>query len=143
MEYPISHVTQLRVNYFDTDKMGVVWHGNYIKYFEIAREELFRSVGLPYDEVEKAGVMMPIVDVAVEYRLPAHYNEVLNAEARVLEAPRSRIRVEYTISNAQGEVNVSGHTTLAFIDAETRRPCRPPAAVRGTFATRREEGGQK
>jgi len=143
MDYPISHVTKIRVHYFDTDKMGVVWHGNYIKFFEMAREELFRTIGLPYEEVEKAGVMMPIVDVGVEYKHPALYNEVLNAEARVLEAPRSRIRVDYTITNAQGEVNVVGHTTLAFIDAQTRRPCRPPASVRGTPAKHHEEGDSK
>ncbi len=132
MEYPIAHTAQIRVNYFDTDQMGVVWHGNYIKYFEMAREELFRSLGLPYAELEMAGVMMPIVDVAVEYKFPAHYDEVLSVETRVAEPPRSRIRVEYVITNARGEVNATGSTTLAFIDAATRRPCRPPASLRKT-----------
>ena len=130
MNYPISHVAEIRVNYFDTDQMGVVWHGNYIKYFEMAREELFRTLGLPYAEVEKAGIMMPIVDVAVEYKHPAHYDEILRVETRVAEPPRSRIRVEYVITNAQGETVVTGRTTLAFIDAASRRPCRPPAVLR-------------
>ncbi len=130
MDYPLSHTAQVRVNYFDTDQMGVVWHGNYIKYFEMAREELFRTLGLPYSEVEKAGIMMPIVDVSVEYKYPAHYDEILSIETRVPEPPRSRIRVEYVITNAQGETVVTGSTTLAFIDAATRRPCRPPAALR-------------
>ena len=130
MNYPISHVAEIRVNYFDTDQMGVVWHGNYIKYFEMAREELFRTLGLPYAEVEKAGIMMPIVDVAVEYKFPARYDEILHVETRVAEPPRSRIRVDYVITNEAGQVNVVGHTTLAFIDAATRRPCRPPAALR-------------
>ena len=132
MNYPISHVAEIRVNYFDTDQMGVVWHGNYIKYFEMAREELFRTLGLPYAEVEKAGIMMPIVDVAVEYKFPARYDEILHVETRVAEPPRSRIRVDYVITNEAGQVNVVGHTTLAFIDAATRRPCRPPAALRQT-----------
>ena len=132
MNYPISHVAEIRVNYFDTDQMGVVWHGNYIKYFEMAREELFRTLGLPYSEVEKAGIMMPIVDVAVEYKYPAHYDEVLSIETRVPDPPRSRIRVEYVITNANGETVVTGSTTLAFIDSATRRPCRPPAALRQT-----------
>ena len=132
MDYPLSHTAQVRVNYFDTDQMGVVWHGNYIKYFEMAREELFRTLGLPYSEVEKAGIMMPIVDVSVEYKYPAHYDEVLSIETRVQDPPRSRIRVEYVITNPQGETVVTGSTTLAFIDSATRRPCRPPAALRQT-----------
>ncbi len=132
MDYPLSHTAHVRVNYFDTDQMGVVWHGNYIKYFEMAREELFREAGLPYVELEKAGIMMPIVDVTVEYKYPAHYDEVLSIETRVPEPPRSRIRVEYVITNAQGETVVTGSTTLAFIDSATRRPCRPPAALRQT-----------
>ncbi len=130
MVYPLTHTAHVRVNYFDTDQMGVVWHGNYIKYFEMAREELFREAGLPYAELEKAGIMMPIVDVAVEYKYPAHYDEILSIETRVPEPPRSRIRVEYVITNAQGETVVTGSTTLAFIDSATRRPCRPPAALR-------------
>ena len=130
MDYPLAHTAHIRVNYFDTDQMGVVWHGNYIKYFEMAREELFREAGLPYAELEKAGIMMPIVDVAVEYKYPAHYDEVLSVETRVAEPPRSRIRVEYVIANEQGETVVTGSTTLAFIDSATRRPCRPPAALR-------------
>ena len=132
MDYPLSHTAQVRVNYFDTDQMGVVWHGNYIKYFEMAREELFRTLGLPYSEVEKAGIMMPIVDVSVEYKYPAHYDEVLSIETRVQDPPRSRIRVEYVITNPQGETVVTGSTTLAFIDSATRRPSRPPAALRQT-----------
>ena len=132
MDYPLIHTAQVRVNYFDTDQMGVVWHGNYIKYFEMAREELFRTLGLPYSEVEKTGIMMPIVDVSVEYKYPAHYDEVLSIETRVAEPPRSRIRVEYVITNPQGETVVTGSTTLAFIDSATRRPCRPPAALRQT-----------
>ena len=132
MDYPLIHTAQVRVNYFDTDQMGVVWHGNSIKYFEMAREELFRTLGLPYSEVEKTGIMMPIVDVSVEYKYPAHYDEVLSIETRVAEPPRSRIRVEYVITNPQGETVVTGSTTLAFIDSATRRPCRPPAALRQT-----------
>ena len=130
MDYPLSHTAHVRVNYFDTDQMGVVWHGNYIKYFEMAREELFRTLGLPYSEVEKAGIMMPIVDVSVAYKYPAHYDEILSIETRVAEPPRSRIRVEYVFTNPQGETVVTGSTTLAFIDSATRRPCRPPAALR-------------
>ncbi|MGI6495694.1 MAG: acyl-CoA thioesterase [Kiritimatiellia bacterium] len=130
MDYPIRHVTKLRVAYYDTDRMGVVWHGNYLKYFEIAREALLRAHGLPYSEIEKAGVMMPISDAQVRYLRPAVYDEILFVEAVVEEPPRATIHVAYTIRNEAGETNATGSTTLAFVDAATRRPCRPPNALR-------------
>lgn len=130
MTYPFTHSTQIRVNYFDTDKMGVVWHGNYVKYFEIAREEMFRSAGLSYAELEKSGIMMPVVDVAVQYSRPAQYDEVLTVETIVKEAPRARIAIDYVVRNPAGETNATGTTTLAFVNAETRRPCRPPSVLR-------------
>ena len=132
MEYPLSHNTEIRVNYFDTDKMGVVWHGNYVKYFEMAREEMFRNVGLSYAALEKAGIMMPVVEVGVSYLRPAEYDEVLTVESIVASAPGARIRIEYAVRNKAGETNATGFTVLAFINAETRRPCRPPAELRAS-----------
>lgn len=126
MEPLIKKTTAIRVNYFDTDQMGVVWHGNYIKYFEIAREDLFRSAGIPYSKVEEMGIMMPIVDVSVQYKSPALYDQTVMAESRVSEMPKSTIRVDYTISSLEGRIIATGHTTLAFINSSSRRPCRPP-----------------
>lgn len=131
MNYPFSHKTSIRVNYFDTDKMGVVWHGNYIKYFEIAREEMFRNAGLSYAALEQTGIMMPVVEVGVTYLKPAEYDEILTVESVVETAPGARIRIAYTVSNPAGEINATGFTVLAFINAATRRPCRPPAELRG------------
>ncbi len=134
MDYPFVSTTTTRVNYFDTDKMGVVWHGNYIKYFEMGREEAFRSIGLSYSQLEAEGVMMPIVDLSAEYFKPAVYDEVLTIETRVEKAPGARMRFDYVIRNEKGEVNVTGQTTLAFIQSSTRRPCRPPVALRSQVA---------
>ncbi len=134
MKYPFEYTAQVRVNYYDTDKMGVVWHGNYIKYFENAREEAFRAIGMPYDEVEKAGIMMPIVDLAISYHFPAVYDEILDVKIKVAEPPRARIKVEYEVLNQSGKLCVSGHTTLGFIDANTRAPCRAPQSLRADKA---------
>lgn len=132
MDYPFAHTTEIRVNYFDTDKMGVVWHGNYIKYFEVAREEMFRNAGLSYAALEETGIMMPVVEIGVTYLQPAEYDEILKVESVVATAPGARIRIEYTVRNQVGETNATGFTVLAFINAATRRPCRPPAELRGT-----------
>ncbi len=132
MNYPIEYTAQVRVNYYDTDQMGVVWHGNYVKYFENAREEAFRDMGLPYGEIERSGIMMPIVDLTLSYHRPAGYDEVLTIKLRVEEPPRAKMVVVYDVFLPDGELCVTGSTTLGFIDAKTRMPCRAPALLRKT-----------
>ena len=134
MDYPLEYVAQVRVNYYDTDQMGVVWHGNYLKYFEDAREEMFRECGFPYSEIERAGIAMPIVEVGLTYRRPARYDEVLAVRVRVAEPPRARVRVDYEVLAPDGAICVTGFTTLAFVSAATGAPCRPPEALRGRRA---------
>ena len=83
----ISHDTQIRVLYRDTDKMGVVYHANYIVYYEAARNEMFRSIGLPYTELESMNIAMPIVEVESKYKAPAFYDELLTVRATMKELP--------------------------------------------------------
>ena len=130
MDYPLEYTAHVRVNYYDTDQMGVVWHGNYLKYFEDAREEMFRECGLPYSEIERAGVIMPIVETGLTYRRPARYDEVLSIKVRVADPPRARVHVEYEVLAPDGAVCVTGFTDLAFVSASTGAPCRPPEALR-------------
>lgn len=130
MKYPIDYTAKVRVAYYDTDQMGIVWHGNYIKYFEDAREEMFREMRLPYDAVEKAGIMMPIVEVDLKYKHPAKYDDILSVKVHVEEPPRARIKIDYEIVNQNGELCVTGSTTLGFINSQTRIPCRAPEALR-------------
>ncbi len=130
MKYPAEYTAKVRVNYYDTDRMGVVWHGNYLKYFEDAREEMLRVLGLPYGEIEKAGVMTPVVEASVKYMAPARYDEVLDVKVRIAEPPRARMVIDYEIVRPDGSLCATGQTTLAFVDCATHAPCRPPAAFR-------------
>ncbi len=130
---PFEHRTQLRVRYGETDQMGVVWHGNYILYFETARTEALRACGGSYRDLEASGVMMPVVDVDVHYLKPAYYDDLLTIVVRIDEPPGARMTFAYTVLNAGGDTLVTGHTVLAFIHADTRRPCRPPAVLRNVF----------
>lgn len=129
MDYPLEYEAKIRVAYYDTDQMGVVWHGNYLKYFEDAREEMFRSLGLPYSEMEKQGIIMPIIDCALRYIKPARYDDVLTVKVIVAEPPRARIKVEYEIRDGNGDLCTTGSTSLGFVSAATLAPCRPPRSL--------------
>ena len=122
----ISFETKIRVEYHHTDQMGVVHHSNYVKFFEVARTEWLRASGLTYAEMERRGVMMPIVDVAVKYRNPALYDELISVTAFVDEAPKARMVFRYEVRGEDGREIASGSTTLGFIDSQTRRPMRAP-----------------
>jgi acyl-CoA thioester hydrolase len=122
----LSFEHKLRVEYHHTDQMGIVHHSNYIKFFEAARTEWLRAAGLTYAEMERRGVMMPIVDVQIKYRQPAYYDEMLSITTSVRELPMARMTFYYEIRGEDGREVASGMTTLGFIDSVTRRPQRVP-----------------
>ena len=122
----ISFETKIRVEYHHTDQMGIVHHSNYIKFFEVARTEWLRAIGLTYAEMERRGVMMPIVEVNIKYRQPAYYDELISVTASVDELPMARMSFKYEIRGEDGRDIATGSTTLGFIDKETRRPQRAP-----------------
>ncbi len=122
----ISFETKIRVEYHHTDQMGIVHHSNYVKFFEVARTEWLRAMGITYAEMERRGVMMPIVDVAVKYRNPALYDELISVTAFVDEAPMARMTFRYEVRGEDGREIATGSTTLGFIDSQTRRPMRAP-----------------
>ncbi len=121
-----SFETKIRVEYHHTDQMGIVHHSNYVKFFEVARTEWLRAMGLTYAEMERRGVMMPIVEVNVKYRQPAYYDELISVTASVDELPMARMVFKYEIRGMDGRDIATGSTTLGFIDKETRRPQRAP-----------------
>lgn len=122
----ISFETKIRVEYHHTDQMGIVHHSNYVKFFEVARTEWLRAMGVTYAEMERRGVMMPIVDVSVKYRNPAVYDELISVTAFVDALPMARMTFRYEVRGEDGREIASGSTTLGFIDSQSRRPVRAP-----------------
>ncbi len=119
--------SKVRVRYAETDQMGVVYHGNYAQYYEIARTECFEACsGMTYATMEKEGVMLPVLELQTKYLKPAFYNEVLTIKAIVKELPSIKLKVEYEIYNGENELINVGKTTLVFVNIKTRRPCQPP-----------------
>lgn len=117
---------QIRVRYGETDQMGYVYYGNYASYYEVARVESFRALGLSYKKLEESGVMMPVLELKTKYLLPAKYDDLLTVKVRIAEMPRLKIRYEYDIYNEEGTLLNQGETSLVFINMKTNRPVRIP-----------------
>ena len=113
----IEHKTSVRVIYADTDAMGVVYHTNYIKWFEVGRCELLRSIGYPYARMEGAGLMLPVVECGCKYRLPAVYDDLLEVTARISELKAVTVTLDYEIRRQEtGELLVTGFTKHGITD---------------------------
>ena len=138
---PYHYIHRVRVRYAETDQMGVCWHGNYLLYLEEARGEALRASGAcgSYADMEAAGVMTPLVDLHLHYILPAYYDEELAIHVFVEEPVRSQIKFRYEVYNPAGERILEATTDLAFITADTHRPCRPPLAMRQFFSAPKNE----
>jgi acyl-CoA thioester hydrolase len=120
------HEIQLRVRYAETDKMGVVYHGNYAQYFEVARVEMLRSVGVSYSSMEDSGIMLPVVNLNIDFRKPALYDELLRVKTTLKDLPGVRIHFDYELFNQKDELLANASTDLVFVDMENKRPKRCP-----------------
>jgi acyl-CoA thioester hydrolase len=133
-----DHVVRVRARYGETDQMGVIYHANYIVYFEIGRTELMRSNGIRYADMEQAGLFLTVVDVGARYLASARYDDLLAIRTRVTDFSGVRVRFDYRILRVAepGEdesLLCEGHTTLACID-RSGKPRRIPEGERAAFA---------
>jgi len=123
----LTHQTTYRVIYGDTDKMGVAYHANYLRWFEIGRSEMFRSLGLPYKTIEEKGIFMPISEVYCKFLAPARYDDVIVIETTLDPGVKGSMKLDYRILNQSNEqLLVHGYTRLAYMDANGH-VTRPPA----------------
>lgn len=122
----ISYSTQIRVRYKDTDQMGIMHHSNYVVMYEQARTEWLRDMGLTYAEIERRGVMSPIIEVHTRFLYPAFYDEVLTVKVSLDEMPSARLVIASEVYNEAGKLINTGSVTLGFMHSDTRRPCRVP-----------------
>ncbi len=110
---------ELRVTYADTDAMGVVYHTNYIKWFEVGRTEYMRDLGVVYSELEKEGYYLPVTEVYCHYLSPARYDECIQVVTTINFFRRASVRFDYEIYDANGAVMLAeGYTAHAFINRE-------------------------
>src|SRR5690606_9511929 len=123
------HEFKVRVRYAETDQMGVVYHGNYAQYFEMGRVEWLRNLGLSYSELEKKGVMLPVVSLTLNYKKPARYDDLLTVRTIFIKQVSVKIEFDYEIHSEQGELLTTGNSVLVFVDKKTGRPVLPPDYV--------------
>jgi len=121
--------TSVRVRYGETDQMGYVYYGYYAMYYEVARVESLRFLGLTYKEIEAMGIIMPVLENRSRFFAPGRYDEVLRIVTTLRERPGVRIKFEYEIFNEANELIHRGETLLAFVSRGTNKPCRPPEAM--------------
>lgn len=124
-----THLTNVKVRYAETDQMGVVHHGNYAQYLEIARIEWLEQFNISYGQMEKDGVMLPVYSMQFRFHKPAHFDDLLTIHTRLKELPAVKIAFEYKIYNQKDELLTSASTELVFMDAKTKRPIRCPQFI--------------
>jgi acyl-CoA thioester hydrolase len=122
--------SRVRVRYAETDQMGVVYHTNYLVWFEVARTDLLRNAGWTYREMEAEGFFLPVIEVECQYHQPAKYDDDVDIRTTGALLSPARLKFEYeAVRAADGVVLASGHTIHVVLD-RTGRPCRLPERVR-------------
>jgi acyl-CoA thioester hydrolase len=122
--------TQVRVRYAETDQMGVVYHSNFFPYFETARAESIRQLGFTYADMEKMGVIMPVVDVHCRYLRPARYDDLLTIKTTLKELPaHHKIEFHHEVFNEQDELLAVGKIVLYFMEADGMKRTGMPAQL--------------
>lgn len=120
------HEIKVRVRYAETDKMGYCYYGNYATYFEVARVEALRSLGLSYKELEDQGVLLPVTDFNIKYLKPAYYDDELTISVSIKEIPGVKIKFNYETFKSNDEKLNFGETVLVFVDKKSGKPMRSP-----------------
>lgn len=106
-----------KVNYYETDQMGIVHHSNYIRWMEEARIELLGELGMPYDKMEEAGVMIPVLSASCEYRQAFRFGDTFRIQVYPVEFNGVKMKLGYKIYNkATGELHSVGETGHCFLD---------------------------
>lgn len=126
-----THKTNIRVHYALTDQMGVVYHGHYAQFYEIARTEALRSLGITYKSIEELGVIMPVVEIHTKFYRPAKYDDLIAVTTTVKEMPsHHKIIFNGEIHNEQNELLNVGTVTLYFMEVKTMKRCDMPEAIK-------------
>lgn len=114
--------TEIRVRYKETDQMGVVYHANYLVWFEVGRTSLIRDLGYSYNQLEAKGILLPVVDVGAQFRQSARYDDVVIVETSINEVGPSKVVFQYSIRRKMDQqLLATGHTKHLWVSKEMRR----------------------
>jgi acyl-CoA thioester hydrolase len=116
----------IRVRYGETDKMGVVYYGNYAQYLEQGRTEWLRELGFSYKWMEASNVHLPVVHLSIDYKLPAFYDDLLTVRTTLKQIPSVKIEFNYEIYNESKQLLVTATTVLVFVNSTTKKLMKAP-----------------
>jgi len=118
--------TNLRVRYGETDQMGIVYYGNYAEYLEQGRTEWLRELGFSYKFLEENNVHLPVVNLNIDYKKPALYDDVITITTTLKKMPSVKIEFYYEIHNQEGQLLIQATTTLVFVNSITNKLMKAP-----------------
>ena len=131
----MNYTTQeIKVRYYETDQMGIVHHSNYLKFFEFARIEWLEKLNIPYQEIEKNKVILPVVNCELKFLKPLVFGDTFKVKVHCTKKPTSSIEFSYEIFNDSGEKTTEGKTLLAFLNSDSMKPIRCPEIIRNIFS---------
>ncbi len=129
MNKEIKGTLTLRPRYGEVDRMGYVYHANYVSYCHQARTELLRQLGICDEKLESKNIMLPVIDMNMKFHKPAKYDEVLTIETLIKNMPVTRFQFQFETRNNRGELLFTANSTVVFVDSKTRKPMKAPKLV--------------
>ena len=126
-----EHSTTVRVRYAETDRMDVVYYGNYAMYFEIGRVEAIRHLGVSYKDIEDMGIILPVVELNIKYLRPAKYDDLITIKSQIKTLPTDhKIVFDQEVYNEAGKLLTIGQVKLYFMDANMNNRIEMPATMK-------------
>lgn len=122
----IKNQIKLRVRYGETDQMGYVYYGNYAQFFEVGRVEWLRALGVSYKSLEESGIMLPVIELKINYMKPAKYDDLLTITTILSKKPLVKIEFDFEVRNENNDLLTTGYTSLVFMDMAKNRPIKAP-----------------
>ena len=122
----IRNQTKIRVRYGETDQMGYVYYGNYAQFFEVGRVEWLRALGASYKSLEESGIMLPVIQLNINYMKPAKYDDLLTITTILTKKPLVKIEFDFEVRNENNDLLTTGYTSLVFMDMVKNKPIKAP-----------------
>ncbi|MDG1052060.1 MAG: thioesterase family protein [Flavobacteriaceae bacterium] len=116
------------VRYSETDQMSFVYHGNYVKYFEMGRIDWLNKLGFSYKKMEEDGILLPVIDLKINFKKSALFDDKLSLTTKLVKTPSYMIEFDYKISRNE-QLITTGYTKLIFLNAKTNKPMRCPSSI--------------
>lgn len=132
----ITDLFELRPRYGEVDKMGYVYHANYVTYCHQARTELLRKLGIDDSELEKKDIILPVISFDIIYKKPAHYDELITIKTTIRELPKVRFSFEFEIKNEENMLLSKAKSTVVFVDNQSRLPVNMPDFIQNILKTK-------